>query len=195
MATLKIQIREARIGDLGDITDLWEQMAEHHSRLSHHFTVSEDGRDKYSKYLVRKFSEKSTKLIVATSGPKAVGYMLCLLSPNSPVFKERTLGIVSDVYVRPEFRKRGITKEMLKVGLRWFHRNKVATVQLSVAAANLEARAAWGQLGFKPHMMMKRLDLDKFPATQILSEEPKVIRKKVVKRKKRRVSGLRAKAP
>ncbi|MDQ1372458.1 MAG: family N-acetyltransferase, partial [Candidatus Thermoplasmatota archaeon] len=74
MATIKIQIREARIGDLGDITDLWEQMAEHHSRLSHHFTVSEDGKEKYSKYLARKFSEKSTKLIVATSGPKAVGY-------------------------------------------------------------------------------------------------------------------------
>jgi hypothetical protein len=84
---------------------------------------------------------------------------------------------------------------MLKVGLRWFRKNKVATVQLSVAAANLEARAAWGQLGFKPHMMLKRLELDKFPATQMLSDEPKVVRKKVVKRKKKRISGLRARAP
>lgn len=194
MATVRIEVREARIDDLGGVVDLWEQMIEHHTRLSHHFTLSKDGVDRYSKYLARKFSEKSTKLIVASTEGRLVGFMLCLLSPNVPVFKERTLGIVSDVYVRPEFRKRGITKEMLKVGLRWFHKNKVATVQLSVAAANLEARAAWGQLGFKPHMMMKRLDLDKFPATQILSEEPKVIRKKVVKRKKKRLSGLRAKA-
>lgn len=169
-------------------------MIEHHTKLSHHFTLSKDGVDKYAKYLARKFSEKSTKLIVASTEGRLVGFMLCLLSPNVPVFKEKTLGIVSDVYVRPEFRKRGITKEMLKVGLRWFHKNKVATVQLSVAAANLEARAAWGQLGFKPHMMMKRLDLDKFPATQMLSEEPKATRKKVVKRKKKRISGLRAKA-
>ncbi|MGD9962540.1 MAG: N-acetyltransferase family protein, partial [Thermoplasmata archaeon] len=180
MATLKILIREARIGDLGDITDLWEQMAEHHSRLSHHFTLAEDGKDKYSKYLARKFSEKSTKLVVATSGPKVVGFMLCLLSPNTPVFRERTVGVVSDVYVRPEFRMKGVAREMLKSGLRWFHKNKVSSVQLSVAAENFAARSAWGQLGFKPHMIMKRLDLDKYPATRMLSEEPKVVRKKVV---------------
>lgn len=182
MATLKIQIREARIGDLGDITDLWEEMAEHHSGLSHHFTISEDGKDRYSKYLARKFSEKSTKLIVATSGPRVIGFMLCLLSPNAPVFQEKTIGVVSDVYVRPEFRMRGVAKEMLKSGLRWFHKNKVSSVQLSVAAANFAARSAWSQLGFKPHMILKRLDLDKYPATQMLATEPTVIRKKVVRK-------------
>ncbi|HIJ16991.1 MAG TPA: GNAT family N-acetyltransferase [Thermoplasmata archaeon] len=177
-----MEIREARIGDLGDVIDLWEMMIEHHTRLSPHFTLSEDGKEKYSKYLARKFSEKSTKLLVAVQNGRMVGFMLCLLAPNAPVFKERTIGVVSDVYVRPEYRKRGVTKEMLKVALRWFHRNKVTTVQLNVAAANLEARSAWGQLGFKPHMMMKRLDLEKYPATSMLSEEPRIIRKKVVKR-------------
>ena len=182
MATVRIEIREARIDDLGEIVELWQQMIDHHTRLSPHFTLSEDGRDRYSKYLARKFSEKSTKLLVASQGGKLVGFMLCLLSPNVPVFRERTIGVVSDVYVEPSLRKKGVTKEMLKVALRWFHKNKVSTVQLSVAAANLEARAAWGQMGFKPHMMMKRLDMDKYPATKMVSEEPKVIRKKVVKR-------------
>ncbi len=182
MPTLKIQIREAHIGDLGDVVDLWEQMAEHHTRLSHHFTISDDGKDRYSKYLAKKFSERSTKLIVATSGDRVVGFMLCLLSPNAPVFAEKTIGLVSDVYVRPEYRMRGVAREMLKSGLRWFHKNKVTSVQLSVAAANFAARSAWGQLGFKPHMIMKRLDLGKYPATKMLAEEPTVVRKKVVKK-------------
>lgn len=187
MATVKIQIREAHIGDLGDVADLWEQMAEHHTRLSHHFTLSEEGKERYSKYLARKFSEKSTKLIVATDGSRVIGFMLCLLSPNVAVFKERTIGVVSDVYVMPEFRMRGVAKEMLKLGLRWFHKNKVTSVQLSVAASNFEARSVWGQLGFKPHMILKRLDLDKYPANQMLAEEPRVTRKKVVKDPRRRV--------
>jgi len=157
-------------------------MIEHHSRLSPHFELSENGKERYSKYLERKFSEKSTKLLVATQNGEMVGFMLCLLSPNAPIFKEKTIGVVSDVYVCPEFRKRGVAKKMLKVAIRWFHKNKVTSVQLSVAAANLEARSAWGQLGFKPHMMMKRLDLDKYPATDMLSDETSVIRKKVVKR-------------
>jgi ribosomal protein S18 acetylase RimI-like enzyme len=157
-------------------------MIEHHKRLSSHFELSDEGRDKFSKYLAKKFSEKSTKLLVAARDGKVIGFMLCMLSPNVPVFKEKTIGVVSDVYVQSEFRKRGITKEMLKVALRWFHKNKVTSVQLSVAAANIEARAAWNQLGFKPHMIMKRLDLDKHPATQMLEDEPGVKGKKVVKR-------------
>jgi ribosomal protein S18 acetylase RimI-like enzyme len=180
--TSKIEIREARIGDLGRVVDLWEEMAEHHSRLSHHFTVSEDGRERYSKYLARKFSEKSTKLVVATNGHEVIGFMLCMLSPNVPVFKERTVGLVSDVYVLREFRMKGVAKEMLKYGLRWFKKNKVTSVQLNVAAANFEARSAWAQMGFKPLMITKRLDLGKFPATTMLAEEPLVIKKKVVKK-------------
>ncbi|MEW5748690.1 MAG: GNAT family N-acetyltransferase [Candidatus Thermoplasmatota archaeon] len=189
---MRIEVREARPEDLPGVVGLWEQMIEHHTRLSHHFTLSRDGVRRFSKYLASKYSERSTKLLVATQDGRLVGFMLCLLSPNAPVFKERTLGVVSDVYVAPELRKRGVAREMLKVALRWFKKNRVATVQLNVAAANLEARAAWGQLGFKPHMMMKRLELDKFPATKMLSEEPKVVRKKVVKKK--RLSGLRRKA-
>lgn len=182
--TSRVEIREARIGDLGRVVDLWQEMADHHSRLSDHFMVSEDGKDRYSKYLARKFSEKSTKLVVATSSDEVVGFMLCMLSPNVPVFKEKTIGLVSDVYVLPGFRMKGVAKEMLKYGLRWFKKNRVTSVQLNVAAANFEARSAWAQMGFKPLMITKRLDLDKFPATTMLAEEPLVIRKKVVKKPK-----------
>jgi len=150
--------------------------------LSHHFELAEDGREKWSKYLAKKYSEKSTRLVVATHDNDIVGFMLCLLSPNVPVFKERTLGIVSDVYVQPRLRNKGITREMLKTCLKWFHKNKVKSIQLNVAAANLEARAVWGQLGFKPHMIQKRLELDRYPATEMIEEEPKVIRRKVIKR-------------
>jgi len=84
--------------------------------------------------------------------------------------------------VKPSLRNKGITREMLKTCLKWFHKNKVNSVQLNVAAANFEARAAWGQLGFKPHMIQKRLELDRYPATEMIEEEPKAIRRKVVKR-------------
>ncbi len=153
-----------------------------------HFLPAEDGREKWSKYVSKKFSEKSTKLVVAERGEEIVGFMLCMLSPNAPIFKEKTLGTISDAYVKPELRKKGITREMLKVCLKWFYKNKVRTADLSVAAANFEARAAWGQMGFKPHMIMKRMDLDKYPAKDMIAGKPKVIRKKVVKSNGRKQS-------
>lgn len=87
--------------------------------------------------------------------------MLCLLSPNAPVFKERKIGVISDVYVLEERRRKGVTRKMLDVAIRWFRKNKVRSVQLGVAHYNLEARAVWRNLGFEPYMLYKRLDLDK----------------------------------
>ncbi len=165
---------------------LWDELVEHHGRLSPLFTPAADSREKWSKYLAKKFSEKSTKLIVAQEDGAVVGFMLCMLSPNAPIFKERTLGIISDVYVRQERRRKGIAKEMLKVALRWFKKNRVKSVQLSVAAANFEARAVWGQLGFKPLMIQKRLDIDAYPATALLAQEPKRLRRKVVRKRDER---------
>lgn len=183
MARTRIEIREARKEDLDQVVDLWEDLVAHHSDLSIHFLPASDGRDKWSKYVSKKFSEKSTKLVVAEQDDEIVGFMLGMLSPNAPIFKEKTLGNISDAYVRPELRKKGITREMLKVCLKWFYQNKVRTANLSVAAANFEARAAWGQMGFKPHMIMKRMDLDKYPAKDMIAGKPKVVRKKVVKGK------------
>ncbi|MCU0859504.1 MAG: GNAT family N-acetyltransferase [Thermoplasmata archaeon] len=162
---------------------LWDELVEHHGRLSPLFTPATDSREKWSRYLSKKFSEKSTKLIVAQEDGVVVGFMLCMLSPNAPIFKERTLGIISDVYVRQERRRKGIAKEMLKVALRWFKKNRVKSVQLSVAAANFEARAVWGQLGFKPLMIQKRMDIDAYPATALLAQEPKRLRRKVVRKR------------
>ena len=71
---------------------------------------------------------------------------------------------------------------VVQVALRWFKKNKVRSVQLSVAAANFEARAVWGQLGFKPLLIQKRLDLDAYPATALLAQEPKKLRRKIVRR-------------
>jgi len=171
-----------RAADLDAVVDLWDELVDHHGRLSPLFTPASDSREKWSRYLVKKFSEKSTRLIVAQEDGEVVGFMLCMLSPNAPIFKERTLGIITDVYVRQERRRKGIAKEMLKVALRWFKKNKVKSVQLSVAAANFEARAVWGQLGFKPLLIQKRLDLDAYPATALLAQEPKKLRRKIVRR-------------
>ena len=152
----------------------------HHARLSPLFEPAVDGRHKWAKYLEKRFSEKSTRLIVAQENGELVGFMLCLLQPNAPIFKERTIGVISDVYVKEGRRRKGVAKEMLKVALRWFKKNRVRTVSLSVAAANFEARVAWGQLGFKPHMIHKRLDLESFPATELLNRKSKHVKRRKV---------------
>jgi ribosomal protein S18 acetylase RimI-like enzyme len=138
-----------------------------------------DGQRNWSKYLRQKFAEISTKLIVAEEDGKVVGFMLCLLSPNVPVFKERKLGVISDVYVLEERRRKGVANKMLEVAVKWFKKNKVRTVQLGVAHENFEARAVWRTIGFRPYLILKRLDIE-----QLEKKRPEKLRRKIVRQKK-----------
>ena len=170
-----IVIRDAREDDLEDVEDLWEQLAKHHEGLSERFLLSSDGRKRWSKYMRERFSEISTKLIVADEDGEIVAFMLCLLEPNVPVYRERKIGVISDVYVRQDLRRQGLAKKMLDVAVAWFKKNKVRTVRLNVAAANLEARAAWRMIGFEPLMIDKRLNLDHYPRAEGRKKQTRVV--------------------
>jgi hypothetical protein len=69
------------------------------------------------------------------------------------------------------------------VGLKWFHKNKIKAVEVSVSAANLEARGAWAQLGFKPIMVRKRLLLDEHPAKTMIDGKKRNSKKRVARKK------------
>jgi len=182
MKKVFITIRDAREDDLDGVSRLWGQLADHHEGLSDHFLLAPDSKKRWSKYLNEKFEEISTKLVVAEEDGEIVAFMLCMLEPNHPIFKERKIGVISDVYVKQQRRRKGLAKKMLDVAVAWFKKNKVRTVRLNVAAANLEARAAWHMLGFDPLMIDKRLNLDKYPRKSATGKTRKVVQPKLKKR-------------
>lgn len=178
ISKIRIEVREGTEDDLDEVIELWEMLARHHEQISDEFTLAWDGKRKWSRYLKAKFDEISTKLIVAEEDGKIVGFLLCLLSPNVPVFKERKVGVISDVFVLEERRRKGIARKMLDVAVKWLQKNKVRTLQLGVAHDNLEARAVWRTLGFEPYMIYKRLELDKLPG-----KRPDMVKRKIVRQK------------
>jgi len=137
-----------------------------------------DSKRKWSKYLREKFSEISTKLVVAEEEGEIVGFMLCLLEPNIPVYKERKIGVISDVFVKEQRRRKGLAKKMFDSAAKWLKKNKVRTVRLNVAADNLEARAAWHLMGFEPFMIDKRLDLAGYPKKRSVRRPVRVVHSK-----------------
>lgn len=178
-----IAVREAKAEDLDVVADLWEELAKHHADLSEDFALAWDSKRRWSKYLHTKFTEISTKLIVAEEEGKIVGFMLCMLSPNVPIYKERKIGVISDAYVMAERRKKGIAKKMFDVALKWFVKNKVKTIELNVAMINPDAQAVWKSLGFAPFMMYERLYPEKLPPAPARRVRTRVVKKKETKRR------------
>lgn len=172
-----IRIRDAVEEDLPRVADLWEELARYHESLSEHFRLAWDSKRRWSEYLRTKFSEPSTKLIVAEEDGRLVGFMLCLLSPNAPIYKERKVGVVSDVFVQEPRRRKGVAKKMLASAIQWFRKNKVSSVQLAVAHDNIEARLVWRKLGFEPYMVYERLDLDDLDERKLRTPRRVVVKK------------------
>jgi ribosomal protein S18 acetylase RimI-like enzyme len=178
-----IEVRDAKEDELDKVANLWEKLATHHADLSGDFALAWDSKRRWSKYLREKFSEISTKLIVAEEEGEIVGFMFCMLSPNVPVYKERKLGVISDAYVEVERRKKGVANKMFDVALKWFKKNKVKTIELRVATINPEAQAVWKSLGFTPFMIYERLYPDKLPQKPVPKVRKRVVRKKQSKKK------------
>ena len=178
-----IEIREGRKEDLDGVVDLWQRLAKQHEAMGDEFALRWRSKKDWSDYIRLKYSEISTKLIVAEEEGEVVGFMLCMLSPNAPIFRDRKIGLISDVFVIPQRRRKGVAEKMLAVAVKWFRKNKVRSVQLMVAAKNLEGRTVWRKLGFKPYMLLKRMDLSLIPESLWDKPRTKVVRRKIAKRK------------
>jgi GNAT superfamily N-acetyltransferase len=59
------------------------------------------------------------------------------------------VGRIDDVWVEKEYRRKGITKQLIKHLLKFFSRHYVSTIALDFLSGNEEAESTWKSFGFK----------------------------------------------
>jgi len=65
------------------------------------------------------------------------------------------------LYVDPNYRGKGINKQILNHLFDWARNNNLPDVHLTVYPENVPAMKAYEKAGFKPHLLEMRLELDK----------------------------------
>ena len=128
-----LTIRSAEAADLATLRELWEALYGEHPEPEHERKsweqVAEDVRLAVEEHVV----------LVAEEDGRAVGFLL-----GRP--KKDRIGYVSDLYVRPEHRRRVLGRALLSEGARLLGRE---VVTLDVDASNADARAFYERLGFR----------------------------------------------
>ncbi|UOF90042.1 GNAT family N-acetyltransferase [Fodinisporobacter ferrooxydans] len=101
--------------------------------------VTEDYRKLYSLGMAQHFVIEHDGRITACAG--------AFIKDDIPYryFKERQYGFIGDVYVHPEFRKRGYARTLTNAALHWFAERDVKTIRL---LASQNARPLYASLGF-----------------------------------------------
>ena len=91
---------------------------------------------------------------LAESGSRVVGGGGIVLAgwPGSPWDNQSRRAWILNMYVEPEFRRRGIARELMQLMLAWCRSEGLAIVNLH---ASREGRALYESLGFKPTNEMR----------------------------------------
>ena len=126
-------IRKAEKADLDLIHELWEEFQAEVPEVEHYRETWEEALPDVTRYV-----EQDVALVAEENG-QTVGFALA-----RP--KNERVAYLSDVYVRPAFRRRGVARALLAEAAAALGRELLS---LNVDVTNEEARTAYRRLGFR----------------------------------------------
>jgi ribosomal protein S18 acetylase RimI-like enzyme len=129
---------------------MWEKLVDVHEEAETLFRLRPGSSDMWRIYLeTRLLRDPDTRLLVATEGTQVLGFLVARVEHPAPMFAGEFYGFVSDSYVRPEYRRKGITTALFNKAIRWFANQGVNELQLDVYNRNTAAYEYWAKRGFR----------------------------------------------
>lgn len=153
-----VVIRAALADDVEQIGILWQQLVDYHVLLDDRLPDAvQNGGRRYARRLYDKLDDEYSRIMVAASGDRVVGYVVGMVVDLTPdLFEQQTSGFLADIFVQPEYRNRGIGKSLVAALVEWFRGRGVRHYEWHVAANNAEALAFWRSLGGESLMIRMR---------------------------------------
>ncbi|MEK6702485.1 MAG: GNAT family N-acetyltransferase [Planctomycetota bacterium] len=116
------------------------------------FAVRPDVLDRYSRWLPERAADPRSVFLVATlpSSPSPVGFAVCTIEPEVPIFWVPECGWIHDLYIVPAARRQGLARELVGEITARFTAMGVKQLRLHTATFNDNARHIFAAEGFRP---------------------------------------------
>ena len=145
-----LPIRAARRGDVPSLLLLWTAMMEENGRLDPRLAMHADAREHMSRTLSAWIDDPARIVLVAEEGGRlVVGYGAGGVTAGNGVQAPERLGQVTDCYVLPARRRRGIARRLASRLYDLLLERGADAVRLQVAAKNEASLAFWRSLGYE----------------------------------------------
>jgi ribosomal protein S18 acetylase RimI-like enzyme len=148
--TEALPIRAARRGDVPSLLLLWTAMMEENGRLDPRLAMHADAREHMSRSLSAWIEDRDRVVLVAEeNGRLVVGYAAGGVTPGNGVQVPERLGQVTDCYVLPARRRRGIARRLASRLYDLLLERGADAVRLQAAAKNADSLSFWESLGYE----------------------------------------------
>lgn len=151
-----IRIRKATLKDVSLIVDLWKEFMKVHDKIvlqKNKKLVPYNKRLNnahliYKKFVAENLTSGKGAVFIAEVDKEVAGYSLIFIKDNIPVFELKRYGYFSDLYVRKEFRRKGISSQLVKRGIKWFKKKGIKHVSIALYSDNEYAHSIYKKWGF-----------------------------------------------
>ena len=133
------------------IVEVWKELMDFHRDIDPYNGRSEDGHIHMEKYLRDSMNSQGAIVLVALDNGHVVGYSISGIRKYPPIFQREIRGVIDDMAVIYDYRRKGVGGEMLSRIRQWFDSRNIDRIELSVAAKNQIGYSFWKKHGFQDY--------------------------------------------
>ncbi len=155
-----MDIRKAEDREVREVARLQLKLMEEHVQAgSRELSIAPGASGRWIRYIKKMLRAGRSILLVAEDNGKIIGYVFGYIKDGPPIFREKCTGYISDMYVLPGFRSRGIGQQLLRQAMDFFRAAGLPAVELHASAGNTGALQFYERLGFREQMKKLRVEL------------------------------------
>lgn len=143
-----VKVRRAEARDMAFVIELWKGMTEELAKCDERYELRPDAEIIWARWAGQHLRNAESCLLVAENGGEYVGYLLAHAAESQPIFKHRKHATITDIYVVPQYRRKGIAKRLIEEAASFFKAHGVQHMQVNVLVKNASARAFVEKMGF-----------------------------------------------
>jgi len=107
----------------------------------------------YAAFLIRQIDAPKAIVLVADDHGDVIGYAYATDEGYDYMTLRGPAGVLQDIFVSPEFRRRGVGEKLLTAAIESLRGRGVTQIVLSTAERNAEAQRLFERAGFRPTMI------------------------------------------
>lgn len=162
---MKIKIRKATLDDVDSIVSMWHGLMRHHRELVKRDKIrkpwhvpASDAEAHFRRWVKKWIRSPNGLVLVAEADGDIAGYALNQIKDKGtiPVYRIQKLGYMSDLYVKPGYRGKGISSRLKTTVFQWFRKNGVTYVDIGFHVGNTRAQKIYRLWGFAEYTTTMR---------------------------------------
>jgi len=155
MSNQDLSIREAGLEDIPQIVEMWVEFLKQHDkivlgankRLAPYVLRKKSAAKNYGEFLQERMGSGGV-VFIAELGGKTAGYSLVFAKDEIPIFEIETYGYISDLYVKEEFRGKGVSSSLKEAAVAWCKKKGLKHISIALYPDNKFAHDLYNKWGF-----------------------------------------------